>query len=129
MVILTAEAHHEEVLNGVHKQFKDFFDYSEQAVYIYLDDQHVIWNKKFGELVGYPTPAAAFKSKKHFLELFVDGASQKKLVKAFSNAMESGEGSSNTIVWKHKSGKKKKTNTILVPIPYDGHLLALHFIK
>jgi hypothetical protein len=34
--------HHEELIAVFHEQLKDIFDSSEQAVYLYLDDNHKV---------------------------------------------------------------------------------------
>ena len=120
--------HHEQLIKGVYAQFKSIMEHSKQAVYIYLDDEHLIWNKKFGDLVGYKTVAEVKRQKKDFLELFVDKKSWKPLVNAYRNAMEHAVGSKIPVTIKHKSGKTKKTQVILVPINFEGHLMALHFI-
>ena len=120
--------HHEQLIKGVYTQFKPIMDHSPQAMYIYLDDEHLIWNKKFGELVGYKTVAEAHKKTNDFLGLFVDKKNWKAVVTAFRNAMDKGVATNAVVGWKHRSGKVVKKQVILVPICYDGHMMALHFI-
>lgn len=50
------QKHHEELANGFYNQLKQIFDSSEQAIYLYLDDNHKVCNKKFASLLGYNSP-------------------------------------------------------------------------
>lgn len=119
---------HDTILKEMNKEYKELFEVSPQAIYAYMDDHHIIWNKKFSELTGYKTPADVRKTKRTFLDLFVHEKSQKTLANAYMKAVENGKGSSVSIQWKNKNGKTRKANTILVPIPFQGHTVALHFI-
>jgi len=130
IIMTTLHAHHEELIKGVSDQFKEILSQSEQSIYIYLDDEHWACNQKFLSLVGYKSLGELQKSNKEsFLDLLVDEKSQRSLVTAYTNAMEKLIGSQASITWKTKTGKRVKTNLILVPISYQGHRMALHFIS
>jgi len=121
-------AHHEELVRGIAKQLKPILDKSDQAVYIYLDDTHKVCNKRFADLLGY-------KSAKEWADIEAPLADvvekdQDAVVSAYENAMGKLVGSTLDISVKNvKSGKLIKTRLILVPIVYDGHLFALHFLS
>jgi len=51
------DEHHEKVVMGLAEQMKKVLEGSEQAVYIYLDDNHKICTSTFAQLLGYGTPA------------------------------------------------------------------------
>ena len=51
------QQHHEELIKGVSQEQKLILNKSPQAIYIYLDDNHKVCNKKFAELLGYKSPA------------------------------------------------------------------------
>jgi hypothetical protein len=53
---------------------------------------------------------------------------RRTLVKAYEEAMNNMVDSTISIKWKKKGGGEVPTTTILVPIVYEGHRLALHFI-
>jgi hypothetical protein len=38
-------------------------------------------------------------------------------------------GSTIEVTWKKNNGQTVDTNVILVPVAYDGHLFALHFLS
>ena len=81
------QQHHEELVNGFHNQLKQIFDSSEQAIYLYLDDNHKVCNKKYASLLGYSS-AAEWAKIENPLEANVDKASQQIVVSAYRDAME-----------------------------------------
>lgn len=107
----------------MHKYSKD----SEQGIYIYFDDNHKLCNEKFAEILGYPSPEDWAKPAK-FINTYVAEDSGKTLVSAFQNAIEKAIGSSLEVTWKKKTGEEVKTKVLLVPISFQGHPFALHFI-
>jgi len=122
------EQHHEELIEGISKQMKSILDSSQQAIYIYLDDIHKVCNEKFASLLGYRSPEEWANMEDSF-EAFVDPGSQETLVKAYRQAMEKLIPSTIKVTWKKKSGGAVATTVVLVPIAYDDHLFALHFIS
>jgi hypothetical protein len=126
--MITEEQHHEALINGISKQFETILASSEQAIYIYLDNIHKICNEKFSTLMGYRSPEEWAKVNDAF-EVFVDRSSQETLVKAYNIAMEKFIPSTIKVNWKKKSGGTVATTVVLVPIEYDGHIFALHFIS
>jgi hypothetical protein len=125
---LTSERkHHEDLVNGFYSQLKEIFDSSEQAIYLYLDDNHKVCNKKFAELHGYTSPEDWAKVENP-LEAGVDKDSQAAVVSAYSKAMEKLCASKIDVKLKKKSGETFDASIIMVPLAYLGHLFALHFI-
>lgn len=120
--------HHEELIEGLYKQLKPILDSSDQAIYVYLDDVHKFCNKKFASLLGCASTQDWAKVVESFLDTFVDEKSQKTLVTTYQMAMEKMVASMVNITWKTKNGKKVASSVILIPISYNGHLFALHFI-
>jgi len=120
--------HHESLISGITEQMKHLLDNSDHAIYIYLDDRHKVCNKKYAALLGFKSPEAWAKIGDPLNETVVD-KSKKNLVTAYKNAMENGKGSSVKVTWKKKSGAKVNSNVILVPIMYNGHVMALHFVS
>jgi carbohydrate-binding DOMON domain-containing protein len=122
------QKHHEELVNGFHSQLKQIFDSSEQAIYLYLDDTHKVCNKKYATLLGYNSPEEWAKIENP-LETTVDKTSQQTVVSAYRAAMEKMVGSKIDIKVKKKSGGTVNATVIMVPVAYQGHLFALHFIS
>jgi PAS domain S-box-containing protein len=120
---------HEDLINEVYKQLKQVFEESKQAIYVYLDDHHMIYNQRFASLLGYKSVEELSAVKEPFIEAFVMEKSQEILISAYRNAMEDKIGSDIEVTWKKKTGESVKTKVIMVPISYNGELLALHFIS
>ena len=131
MIILAKEKvnPHEEIMKGVQEQLKEVLEESKQAIYVYLDDHHITYNKQFASLLGYKSVEELSKVKEPFIEAFITEKSREALVHAYKHAMEDKIASDIEISLKMKMGEIIKTKTIMVPISYDGELLALHFIK
>ncbi len=126
---MNAHEHHEELMQDVAEQLKNIFDTSEQAIYIYLDDFHKVCNKKFTDLLGYDSPAAWAAVTESFPETFVAPESQTTLIDAFGAAMQQKVGSTISVTWKKKDGDTIVTSVILVPMSFQNHLVAVHFVS
>ncbi len=97
-------------------------------MYLYLDDTHKMCNVKFAKLLGYNSPKE-WADVQGTLEPFVEKESQETLAAAYWRAMEKSAASTINVTWKKKSDGNVKTNIILAPIAYMGHLFAVHFIE
>ena len=129
ITIIVVMDNHKDIILGISKQLKEILDSSEQAMYIYLDDTNKVCNEKFASMLGYKSKEEWANVKTSFPEAFVSEKSQKYLIESFRRAMEKNVGSNIKITWKKKSGDLVDTNVILVPIAYEDHLMALHFIS
>jgi PAS domain-containing protein len=116
-------------MSDLFQHMRQVLDHSEQAVYLFLDDDHKVCNEKFSALLGYKSPREWSSIEKPFAETFVDAKSQQTLASAHQKAMNQMTGSSIDVTWKRKSGESVDTNVMLVPVGYQGHLVALHFIS
>ena len=121
------QEHHEELVNGFYGQLKQIFDLSEQAIYLYLDDNHKVCNKKFASLLGYPSPEAWAKIKNP-LEENIAKESQDAVVSAYFNATEKMIASQMDVKVKTTSESILDANVIVVPVAYQKHMFALYFI-
>ena len=122
------QQHHEDLVSGFYNQLKTIFDSSEQAIYLYLDDNHKVCNKKFAKMQGYRTPEEWAKVENP-LEAGVDMSSQAAIVSAYTKAMEKFSASKIDVKLKKKSGETFDASVIMVPVAYQGHLFALHYIS
>lgn len=126
---MSSPKHHTEILKNLSKEYEKIFQESEQAIYAYLDDDHFICNEKFATLLGYDSAKDVENIRGDFLGTFVDGKSQQDLASNYQKSMEKFEASSLKVSWKKKNGSPLSTTCIMVPISYEGHLVALHFIS
>jgi hypothetical protein len=122
------DQHHQELIKGISMQMKTILDHSQQAIYIYLDDIHKVCNEKFASLLGYNSAEEWAKLQDPF-ETLVEQSSQEILVKSYRLAMEKYVPSSIKVTWKKKSGGTVSTSVAMVPIAFEDHIFALHFIS
>ena len=122
------QKHHERLVSGLYSQLKEIFDSSKQGIYLYLDDTHKVCNEKFSSLLGYSSPADWAKIENP-LEATVDKSSQITIVNAYSAAMEDMVASTIQIKLKTISGELLEVLVIMVPMTFQGHMFALHFIE
>ena len=113
----TPQKHHEELVKGFHAQLKQIFDSSQQAVYLYLDDNHKVCNKKFAEMLGFRSPEEWSKVENP-LEVGVDKMSQDPVVSAYRNAMEKLVASKIHVKLRKKAGGAFYASMIMVPVAY-----------
>jgi hypothetical protein len=123
----TQDAHHEELVKGLYEQMKAVLEGSEQPIFIYLDDNHKACNNKFAALLGFKSPQewAAIEG---FLEPYVAEKSRDTLANAYWAAMKKMVASTSQITFVKKDGKQVNSTLVLVPLPFQGHLFAVHFV-
>ncbi|MFZ0532522.1 MAG: hypothetical protein WAM09_05030 [Anaerolineales bacterium] len=126
--MINEQSRHEELIAGISKQMKSILDSSQQAIYIYLDDIHKVCNGKYSSLLGYRSPEEWAKVEDP-VEATVDRSSQETLVKAYNQTMEKFIPSNIKVTWKKKSGGTVVTSVVMVPIAFDDHFFALHFVS
>jgi hypothetical protein len=125
---MAQEQHHEELVKGVAEQLKLVLQKSEQAVYIYLDDNHKICNKNLADLLGYKSAKEWGDTEAPLVD--VVERDQQTVIEAYKKATEKFIASSVEASFKNvKTGKIIKTKMILVPIIYNDHVFSMHFLS
>ena len=121
---------HADLIHNFYQEQQEIFDSSDQGIYAFLDDDSRICNEKFATMLGYKSSKewSSVDTNGSFPDAFVAEGSQQTLVNAYQNAMESGTSATFQVTWKKKNKELVKTTVIIVPIMYQGHLLALHFV-
>ena len=123
-----AEQHHEELVEGISKQLKPILDKSPQAVYIYLDDTHKMCNQKMAELVGMSSVKAWVEAEAPLADVVEED--QPAVIQAYMNASEKMTAGHLPVRMKNaKTGKVVKTDMVIVPLAYEGHMFTLHFLS
>jgi PAS domain S-box-containing protein len=120
---------HEELMRRISAQQSKILESSGQAIYIYLDDSHIVYNQKFASLVGYASTSELDAIKGSFVPVLVAEKSQSALVEAYQKAMDKLSASTVEVFFKKKAGGEVKTTVILAPLMYDSRLFAIHFIS
>ena len=122
------EQHHEELIEGITKQFKPILEKSEQAIYIYLDDTHKVCNKKFADLLGYKSPKEWANTEAPLSDVVEED--QQSVINAYMNASEKMVASAIEVRAKNiKTNEIVKTRMIIAPIGHAGHVFTAHFLS
>lgn len=124
----TEDQYHQELIQNIAQDYAEILNSSQQAVYIWLDEERMVCNNRFAELLGYDSALEVCSQKGTFLDAFVSEPSQEILAKAYQDAMSKKISSTFPLHWKKKNGGTVLARVNLVPIVYGGHLFALHFI-
>jgi PAS domain S-box-containing protein len=120
---------HEQLINNLREAFKNILEKSEQSIYIYINDLDKICNERFAKLLGYASSEEWEMVEENFPTVFVEEGSQHRLITAYRNAMENYVGSAFEVSWRKKDGGSVKSDVILVPIPFEEHIVALHYVS
>ena len=118
---------HERIVTGITEQMRPVLNGSSQGIYIYLDDDHKVCNEVFAKMLGYASPAE-WAVPEAFTEAYVEPDSWNRLVHTYTHAMEHQVGAVIDVTWKSRAGHPVPSSVILVPISFEGELLALHFV-
>ena len=122
------EKHHVELVKGIAEQMKSVLEKSEQAIYLYLDDNHKVCNKNFADLLGYKSPKAWADADAPLSDVIKED--QQSVIDAYMNASEKMVASGIDVRVKNvKTGKIVKTRMIIAPVAQDGHVFTAHFFS
>ena len=122
------QQHHEELVKGITEQMKPVLEKSEQAVYIYLDDNHKVCNKKFADLLGYKSPKEWADADAPLSDVVEED--QQSVINAYMNASEKMVASVTQVRVKNiKTGTIVKTRMIIAPVGHASHVFTAHFFS
>jgi hemolysin-activating ACP:hemolysin acyltransferase len=120
--------HHEELVKGIAQEMKPVLEKSGQAIYIYLDDNHKVCNKKFADLLGYKSPKEWADAEAPLSDVVEED--QQGVINAYMSASEKMVASTIEVrVKNNKTGKIVKTRMIIAPIGHAGHIFTTHFFS
>ena len=122
------QKHHEELIKGISEQMKSVLGKSEQAIYIYLDDNHKVCNKKFADLLGYKSPKEWADADAPLSDVVEED--QQSVINAYTNASEKMVASDIEVRVKNvETDKIVKTRMIIAPVGHAGHVFTVHFFS
>ena len=85
-------------------------------------------NSEFATFLGYKSPQE-WADVKGFLDSFVADKSKEAVSSAYWDVMNKMIASTAKVTWKKKSGGTIDATLIMVPVAYEGHLFAIHFVS
>ena len=121
------DEHHEHLVKEIAEQFEPVLSKSPQGIYIYLDDEHKICNKKFADMLGYKSIEEWVSNETPVGD--VSEEDQEKVIDAYGEASRNLKASKLSASIVRKDGKKIKADVIMAPITYKGEIFVIHFVS
>jgi PAS domain S-box-containing protein len=119
---------HEQVLSRLMEQFLPVFAHSPDGVYLYLDDNHKVCNKRMADMFGLTVEE--WRKIPNFLERFV--ASQDRELFA-ANYVKHVAALKGPVSFRfhavRKNGETFLAETEMIPVSWNGHPIAYHFVR
>lgn len=119
---------HNMLLEELKKQFQPVFENSPDGVYIWVDETHMICNEKLAKMFGYSVKELVAKSP--FLDNFVAEDDQERFSMNYHSSVAK---LSHPVTFRFmgvkKDGSKFHAETDMIPISFDGHAIAYHFVR
>jgi PAS domain S-box-containing protein len=119
---------HELVLNGLLEQFMPVFSHSADGVYLYLDDNHKVCNKRMADMFGLTV--AEWSQAPSFLERFVAPEDRETFA---SNYRDHVAALNRPVTFRfhavRKNGETFLAETEMIPVSWNGHPIAYHFVR
>jgi PAS domain S-box-containing protein len=121
------EVTHEQIMRELKDQFQPILDHSPDGVYLWLDEQHVICNKKLADLFGYSVDEWCARP---FLETYIARADQNTYASNYQNRVAR---FASPVTFRfhgrRKDGSTFAAETDMIPLSWRGHAVAYHFVR
>ncbi len=118
---------HEGIMQQLAETFGPVLEKSPDGVYLWLDDTHVVCNKRLADMFGYTVEEWCSKP---FLDTFVARADQNMYAWNYQNRVA-------TLAFpvtfrfhgRRKDGSTFAAETDMIPLSWQGHPVAYHFVR
>jgi len=121
------DPHHEHLTEELAKQLEPVLSKSPQAIYLYLDDEHKICNKKFADMLGYDSVEAWVENETPLDDVLE--SDQEGVINAYMNASREFKASSFSASLVRKNKKQIDVSILMMPITYKEEVFVIHFIS
>ena len=119
---------HKRMMADLEAHFKPVLDHSVDGVYLWLDEKHMICNEKFAKMLGYTV--ADMRRAGLSLEQFVAEKDQEMFSKQYHSHIAK---LSRPVTFRFhalkKDGKTFLAETDMIPLTYNNHAIAYHFVR
>src|SRR5436190_2150385 len=119
---------HSDIMQGLQEQFAPLFEESTDGVYLWLDETNAICNEKLARMFGYTV--AEWQSAVPFLESFVAEDDRKIFSMNYHNCVAR---LAHPVTFRFRGLRKDGTTfaaeTDMIPLVYQGHPVAYHFVR
>jgi PAS domain-containing protein len=119
---------HTEILDNLSEQFQPILEGCPQGVYLWLEPGRMVCNEKLAQLFGTTVPD--WCQTEDFLARFVDPKDQKMFGENYGKHVGNLQGPVRfRFKAKRKDGTTFNAETDMIPITYEGHPIAYHFVR
>jgi PAS domain S-box-containing protein len=119
---------HEDLIGALEANFQPILDRSPQGVYLWLDETHKTCNERLARMFGYSV--AEWRAVPAFLEYFVAPEDRERFSDNFHQSIFE---LTAPITFRfravRKDGSTFLAETDMIPIVYESHQIAYHFVR
>src|SRR2546428_9401922 len=119
---------HTEIMQELLEQFAPVFEESPDGVYLWLDETNTICNERLARMFGYTV--AEWRAAAPFLETFVAEDDRENFSWNYHNCVAR---LAHPVTFRFRALRKDGTTfaaeTDMIPIAYQGHPVAYHFVR
>jgi PAS domain S-box-containing protein len=125
---LAEEHEHVKILRELAEQFKPMFEKSSEGIYLYIDEVHKICNERFARMLGLTV--SEWEKLEGFVNKHAAEEDQATIIDAYQRHVHQ-ELTPVRLRVKcvRKDGSTFKAEFDMIPFPWRGEMLALHFVR
>jgi PAS domain S-box-containing protein len=125
---MSDEHEHVTILKELSEQFQPLFQESPDGIYIYIDEVHKICSERFARMFGLTV--ADWQAMEGFVNKHAAQADQELIINNYNQHIHQ----KLTPVRFHfkalrKDGSAFQAEVDMIPFPWRGEMLALHFVR
>jgi len=119
---------HNNIISEVYEQFATVMDESPDGVYLWLDDENKICNKNMAEMFGITVDM--WQKESDFLNKHVAEEDRESFANYYQKHVENlSYPAKFTFNGLKSDGSFFSAETYMIPISWDGHAVAYHFVR
>ncbi len=123
-----AEHEHVKILKEISEQFQPLFQKSPDGIYIYIDEVHKICNERFAKMFGLTV--AEWEAMEGFVNKHAAEADQGTIIDNYQTHIHQTLTPARfRIQALRKDGSSFPAEIDMIPFPWQGEMLALHFVR
>ena len=125
---MVSEHEHVQILPELKEQFTPLFQNSQEGIYLYLDEVHKICSEKFASMFGLTVKE--WEEMEGFVNKHAVEKDQELIINNYhSHIHQTLTPTRFQFTGVRKDGSKFKVETDMIPFPWRGEVLALHFFR
>jgi PAS domain-containing protein len=125
---MVPEHEHVKILRELSEQFEPMLKNSPEGIYLYLDEVHKICNERLAAMLGLTVPE--WEAMEGFVNKHAADKDQAMIVDNYQRHIhETLTPARFRFTAIRKDGSTFKAETDMIPLPWRGETVALHFVR